>query len=894
MPNDGSTLYWRVKAGNSAGWSNYSSAWSFINGTAAIPQAPTLVTPANGATVNGTTVNFGWSVSSGATSYWIQISTNSSFTNLILDQNLGNYTGDNNSGMPNDGSTLYWRIKAGNSAGWGSYSSAWSFTNVTVSIPQAPTLITPANGATVNGTTVNFGWSVSSGATSYWIQISTNSSFTNLILDQNLGNYTGDNNSGMPNDGSTLYWRIKAGNSAGWSNYSSAWSFINGTAAIPQAPTLVTPANGATVNGTTVNFAWSVSSGATSYWIQISTNSSFTNLILDQNLGNYTGDNNSGMPNDGSTLYWRIKAGNSAGWGSYSSAWSFINGTAAIPQAPTLVTPANGATVNGTTVNFAWSVSSGATSYWIQISTNSSFTNLILDQNLGNYTGDNNSGMPNDGSTLYWRIKAGNSAGWSNYSSAWSFINGTAAIPQAPTLVTPANGATVNGTTVNFAWSVSSGATSYWIQISTNSSFTNLILDQNLGNYTGDNNSGMPNDGSTLYWRVKAGNSAGWSNYSSAWSFINGTAAIPQAPTLVTPANGATVNGTTVNFAWSVSSGATSYWIQISTNSSFTNLILDQNLGNYTGDNNSGMPNDGSTLYWRVKAGNSAGWGSYSSAWSFINGKTTIPPTPALSSPSNGSKVNGTSINLSWNASSGANDYWLQVSTSSNFSSMTINQDMGNYLGATLSSMPNDGSTFYWRVKAGNTAGWSSYSGAWSFINGTTVLPQAPTLLTPANEATVSGTSITFGWDKVSGATEYWLQMSTNSSFSSLITDKNLGDYTSATTGELPNNWTTYYWRVKAGNIAGWGNYSTIWTVINAIVTVPQAPALLTPSNNSIVKGTAVNFTWNSSGGATEYWIQTSTNSIFTNLTTDQNMGNNTNATTNSLPNDGTTYYWRV
>ena len=46
---------------------------------------------------------------------------------------------------------------------------------------------------------------------------------------------------------------------------------------------------------------------------------------------------------------------------------------------------------------------------------------------------------------------------------------------------------------------------------------------------------------------------------------------------------------------------------------------------------------------------------------------------------------------------------------------------MGNNSGTTLSSMPNDGSTFYWRVKAGNTAGWSSYSGAWSFINGTVI-----------------------------------------------------------------------------------------------------------------------------------------------------------------------------
>src|ERR1035438_1819796 len=117
---------------------------------------------------------------------------------------------------------------------------------------------------------------------------------------------------------------------------------------------------------------------------------------------------------------------------------------------------------------------------------------------------------------------------------------------------------------------------------------------------------GMPNDGSVWYWRVKAGNTVGWSSYSSPWRFVNGSSAVPPVPTHISPANGGTAAGTQVTLSWNGSAGATKYVTQVSSNAAFSNPYTGSESASITA-NWTGMPNDGSVWYWRVKAGNATG-----------------------------------------------------------------------------------------------------------------------------------------------------------------------------------------------------------------------------------------------------------------------------------------------
>jgi len=82
-----------------------------------------------------------------------------------------------------------------------------------------------------------------------------------------------------------------------------------------------------------------------------------------------------------------------------------------------------------------------------------------------------------------------------------------------------------------------------------------------------------------------------------------------------------------------------------------------------------------------------------------------VPPAPSLSEPANGSNTSGASIHFSWNASVGADDYYLQITNYSDFRDLIYDGAVDNVTSINLGDFPDDGSGFYWRVKAGHFAG---------------------------------------------------------------------------------------------------------------------------------------------------------------------------------------------
>ncbi len=98
---------------------------------------------------------------------------------------------------------------------------------------------------------------------------------------------------------------------------------------------------------------------------------------------------------------------------------------------------------------------------------------------------------------------------------------GTPSIPQAPILTSPSNGATIISLNPTLSWNTSNGATSYRLQVSTNSSFTSTVVDQNGITSTSFSVNGL-SQSSSYYWRVNASNGSGTSNWSTVFSFTTG------------------------------------------------------------------------------------------------------------------------------------------------------------------------------------------------------------------------------------------------------------------------------------------------------------------------------------------------------------------------------------
>lgn len=243
-----------------------------------------------------------------------------------------------------------------------------------------------------------------------------------------------------------------------------------------------------------------------------------------------------------------------------------ITGTAFadVPATPTLYSPFNNSTVNGTLVSFTWNPAANAAYYLLQLSTDWQFNSLLVNKYEDTWTSDIYSPLPDNGSTYLWRVFACNSDGCSE-SATWPFTNGPSAPPDTPYLYFPANNVKIDGPAATFDWTDTARAAQYYLQIALDSNFENILIDDVVTTSTLTLNSSMPDNGLTYYWRVGAHNSynGGSTTYSSYRTITSGPSAAPETPILIFPMNGDTTNDLLYGslFVWEETARAADYYL---------------------------------------------------------------------------------------------------------------------------------------------------------------------------------------------------------------------------------------------------------------------------------------------------------------------------------------------
>jgi uncharacterized protein (TIGR02145 family) len=476
-------------------------------------------------------------------------------------------------------------------------------------------------------------------------------------------------------------------------------------------PTLSAPANGSTSNNNKPAFSWSSLSNATAYELMVDNNSNFASPEIDQTSLTTAGYTPTSSLTDG-TNYWKVRCKDSLGnWGGWSEAWSFVVTTQG-PNAPTLVSPANGSTTSSNKPAFDWSDVSGAAAYELIVDNSSGFGSPEIDQTsltASNFTATSSLA---DG-TYYWKVRCKDSIGnWGAWSGAWTVIIGTTG-PNPPTLVSPSDGSATNNSTPSFDWSDVSGAVAYELIVDNSSGFGSPEIDQTSLTVSNHTTTASLFDG-TYYWKVRCKDSIGnWGAWSGVWSLAIITVG-PSAPTLVSPADGSTTNDNTPAFDWSDVSGAAAYELIVDNSSGFGSPEIDQTsltASNYIATSSLA---DG-TYYWKVRCKDNVGnWGAWSGVWSFTI-KNVGPNAPTLVSPSDASTTNNSIPSFDWSDVSGAVVYELIVDNSSGFGSPEIDQTNLTVSNYTATSSLADG-TYYWKVRCKDNVGnWGGWSGVWSF-----------------------------------------------------------------------------------------------------------------------------------------------------------------------------------
>ncbi len=189
------------------------------------------------------------------------------------------------------------------------------------------------------------------------------------------------------------------------------------------------------------------------------------------------------------------------------------------PVAPLLVAPLDGLSNAENAVFLEWTLTVEAELYELELATDPTFSSpLVHDSHVvdSNYAVN----QLDLGTTYFWRVRASNENGVSEWSDIWAFTpSRIAEPPAAPRLLSPLTGRTGMPREVNLEWDAVPGAFSYHLQVSVEPNFWRNEVDlENLRDLKKDVTGLI--FGYTYYWRVRASNAAGYSEWTRTWDFI--------------------------------------------------------------------------------------------------------------------------------------------------------------------------------------------------------------------------------------------------------------------------------------------------------------------------------------------------------------------------------------
>jgi PGF-pre-PGF domain-containing protein len=781
--------YWRIQRYFNNSWYAWTPAETFRIDTIA-PGPPPLTSPSDGEVLNDNTPLLDWEPppeNSYPLLYQVWIAYDSSFLSSVPGYPTGWISTDNyevpSPGLPDN--TYYWKVRAMDNAGnIGSWPTTYRSFRIDTTPPQVPTPIWPSPGQWTQArpnldwsavTLENDGDAELSTPILYEVQVSQDPTFGAGVYSS--GWISDDNWIAAPcyENNTVWYWRVRARDNAGTGNESD-WSGSRSFRVDNECPRvqLYLPENDAVLTDQlTVTLRWYTTvdggSGLENYQIQIDDSGDFGSPLVDTLLPPTENSYTHPFPGIG-VYWWRVRARDAVGnWGEWSESrcltlrrWFSLEG---------------------------WS--------------SSTFTPVGVWYPLEGWTGG-----------------ALTPVAWSP-SESWSAAI-SAPVP-APVPLSPPNGTNINNSTPTFRWENLQPADTYDLQVDNDNDWTTVWPTDLTGLGAKSYTPFSPYPDGVYYWRVRQTRTGATGPWSEIWILRVDTRA-PAAPILVSPRDGENLNDNTPLLDWEpVTTQAdgtpeyatpVTYEIQLSNVSDFGNIVWSDNR--FTSDNREvsiQLPDN--VYYWRVRAWDNAG---NPSAWSTVGSfriDTVAPPAPILDYPTGGVWTNG-APNLQWHLTVTENSkpikYRIQIrlSAGSYYSPVrdvwVEGDEVENWV---VTPAITTEEVYYWHVmaidNAGNPSPWSAED---SFRVDRTP-PNKVVLYRPDNNGCSESLAQTFQWytgsdsSPGSGIVGYWIQISTEPDFSTLVHENTWTANENSYSYTLPA-YGRYYWRVCARDAVGW------------------------------------------------------------------------------------------
>lgn len=402
-------------------------------------------------------------------------------------------------------------------------------------------------------------------------------------------------------------------------------------------------------------------------------------------------------------------------------------------------------------------------------------------------------------------------------------------------LSAPANNSIGVSTTPSLTWVAAANAASYDLLIATNSNFTAGLQTINNISTNSFTFTGSLTPSTTFFWKVRAVNNCNTGSYSSTYSFTTANIICSNFMSTDVPK---TISAANANNITSI--------INIPNNGNIVdlNVIGVKGTHSYVSDLVFMLKSPANTIDTLVSGicGNNANFSfSFDDASASVNAAIPCPPTDSNSyQPLNTLSIfNGANINGTWSMM--VNDLYAQDGGSLNSWGLRVcytpicnivptvtvtNTNCPNNCTASASATFTGGVSpvsYAWTNTSQTTATATNLcnntyaltitdaQGCTASANATIADPANPSNVittSPANNVTVSSTSVTFTWNASANSTSYQIEVSTNIAFTNIVSTAS-SITTTTYTAQLSAN-TAYYWRVRGVNTCGNGNYSSI------------------------------------------------------------------------------------
>ena len=464
---------------------------------------------------------------------------------------------------------------------------------------------------------------------------------------------------------------------------------------------------------------------------------------------------------------------------------------------------------------------------WVEIAKNVFFLNEYVD-----------AGLPL-GTVFTYRIRARNSAGFSDYSSAL-----TVKVPSGPASAPPEAPAlqigSVSPHSVSLKWTAVEYVQNYSLERKTGTGDWVGIMHTDGGTISFADELVVPS--TTYTYRVRARNGYGDSPYSSEVFVrtLDGPPAIPRAPQIWGFSNG---KATSLYLKWYEIHNASGYLLEakVGVDGNWAEVAdIPAGATEFTHTNLTAA----TTYYYRLRAYNESGFSDYSAEYELTT-NAPPPPAPVLRA----AVLSYKEIELHWNdvATDFFTTYILEQNYGGFWNSLgTLGSNRTNYFSSGFA-----GATEYsFRIMARNAAGQSD----WSYVTVTTlplpeIPPQAPTLFADP----ISSTEVRLKWNSVELVNEYRVERKNPVGAWEEIAA--LSEYATSHTNSGLRPLTSYAYRIRALNSYGSSPYSN-----EAGAITPQRPEI--PSLNGwAISQSVVELFWSPSYGAERYTIERKTSS---------------------------------